>query len=55
MLTDVELLAQGSGALPLDRIAATPEGKLLRDTARALHAANDRAQAALVGSFRMRG
>jgi hypothetical protein len=36
MLTDVELLAQGSDALPLDRIATTPEGKLLRDTARAL-------------------
>jgi len=36
MLADVEVLARGTDALPLDAIAKTPEGTLLRDTARAL-------------------
>jgi hypothetical protein len=36
MLADVEVLARGTDALPLDAIAKTSEGNLLRDTARAL-------------------
>jgi hypothetical protein len=36
MLADVEVLARSTDALPLDAIAKTSEGNLLRDTARAL-------------------